>query len=351
MSSPTVLEDAQRFLHNYNFLELPDLSATRYPQDRIYTTKYTLSPSTRLDRAPQILLAISRVLGAYCGASDVLLAACTSNDDISTFVRVTWADSDVWNDVLLKTGQQIQSNIPTPLPVIQSALDIDEKQSPCIAAVQFSIPSSNLLCQYPLTFVHDSLQNDLSLVCSTKHVHTSISSQLLTQIALTITHIETCPLTSISSLVLPSEFMSQCGRTRSEESLAAAYPHLTPMSFATDYLASRSATNPNSIALQWYSDLSPDMPLHRFESLTYLSFHRKANQTARWLRKVGLETEDRVAVCMTRNVLFHVAMIGIMRAGGCYVPVRRSRLPRLRILTQPTPFRLILICLRKGKPT
>ncbi|KAG6898366.1 NRPS [Termitomyces sp. T32_za158] len=93
------------------------------------------------------------------------------------------------------------------------------------------------------------------------------------------------------------------------------------MSFATDYLSNRSVTHPNSIALQWYSDLSPDMPLHKSESLSYLSLHRMANQTARWLRKVGLETEDRVAICMTRNVLFHVAMIGIMRAGGCYVPI------------------------------
>ncbi|KAG6874203.1 hypothetical protein C0995_003749 [Termitomyces sp. Mi166 len=321
MSSPAVLEDAERLLHGYSFLELLDLSATRHPQDHVYTTKHILDHPPRPDRAPRILLAISRIFGAYCGASDVLLAVCTDNNDLPIFVRTTWTDMDAWNDVLLAIEQQMQSNTPIPLSAIRSVLDINENQSPCLAICHFSTSSPDFSARYPLTFIYDSLENDLSLICSTKHLHVSVSSQLLTQVALTITHAETYPTTSISHISLPSELMSQCERTRSEESLAAAYPHLTPMPFATDYLTRRSVTHPNSIALQWYSDLSPEIPLDRFKSLSYISFHRRANQTARWLRKMGLETEDRVAVCMARDVLFHIAMIGIMRAGGCYVPI------------------------------
>ncbi|KAH0583804.1 hypothetical protein H2248_009404 [Termitomyces sp. 'cryptogamus'] len=321
MLSPAVPEVVQRLLHGYSFLELPDLSGTRNPQDHVYTTKYIINHSPQPDRSPHILLAISRILGAYCGVSDILLALCTSNDDLFTFVRVTWADSDAWNDVLLTIEPQIQSQNPIPLSVIRRALDIDEKQSPCIVICQFSSPSFDLSCQCPLTFAYDSLENNISLTCSTKHLHASISSQLLTQVALTIAHIETSPATSISHFDLPSELMSQCERTRNEDGLAAAYPHLIPMTLATDYLTRRSITHPNSIALQWFSDLSPEVPFNKFESLSYLSFHRRANKTARWLRKMGLEIEDRVAVCMTRDILFHIAMIGIMRAGGCYVPI------------------------------
>ncbi|KAG6866968.1 NRPS [Blastosporella zonata] len=112
--------------------------------------------------------------------------------------------------------------------------------------------------------------------------------------------------------------MSECPRTRNDEDFAAAYPHLAPVSFVTDYLTRRSTTHPTSTALQWYPDLTAP---HEYESVSYISLHHRGNQTARWLRKIGLKTEDRVAVCMARDVLFHIAVIGIMRAGGCYVPI------------------------------
>ncbi|KAI6005462.1 hypothetical protein EDD15DRAFT_2211895 [Pisolithus albus] len=34
--------------------------------------------------------------------------------------------------------------------------------------------------------------------------------------------------------------------------------------------------------------------------------------------------EDKVAVCIDRNPMFHVVLFGILRSCGCYVPVSRE---------------------------
>ncbi|KAI6036051.1 hypothetical protein BKA83DRAFT_4622833 [Pisolithus microcarpus] len=46
---------------------------------------------------------------------------------------------------------------------------------------------------------------------------------------------------------------------------------------------------------------------------------------------MGLLPEDRVAVCMDRNPMFHVVLFGILRSSGCHVPVD-PELPRERRL-------------------
>ncbi|KAG6917971.1 NRPS [Tephrocybe rancida] len=291
--------------------------ANRLPGDHVYTSAQRLTFSLSV-RVPYILLAISRILGTYCGASDILLAVSTDNTELFTFIRVTWDELDTWDELVGKIGQQMESNVPVTLPTIRSTLDIDYKQPPCMAMCHVSSRPSGPY-QFPLTFTYNSSENQLSLTSSLKHLHPTVSSQILSQVALTIGHIETQPTTTMSHIGLPSELMSECERTRSEEGLAAAYPHLTQVPVATDFLARRSVTHPNSTALRWYPDLSSAE--HEFDSISYISLHRRANQTARWLRKIGLETEDRVAVCMSRDVLFHIVMMGIMRAGGCYVPI------------------------------
>ncbi|KAG6851029.1 NRPS [Arthromyces matolae] len=319
----THLEDVQlqRLLHGYSFVELPNLSVTRFPEDRVYSTQRTLNLSEQADRTAYVLVAISRILGAYCGTSDILLAINTDNPDIPVFIRVAWANSDSWNDVLISIQRQLQSNTPTMPSTIRRILDLSEQQTPALAMCYLSSqPFISLRDIYPLTFIYDPTTDHLGLTCSAKHLHASVSSQLLSQVSETITYVESHPTRVIEQMSLSPELMSRCERAKSDDLLGLAYPHLISVPLATDYLTHRSITHPTSTAFQWYSDLSSEASLDQFESLSYLSLHRKANQTARWLRNMGLKTEDRVGVCMNRDVLFHVALFGIMRAGGCYVP-------------------------------
>ncbi|WP_415835330.1 non-ribosomal peptide synthase/polyketide synthase, partial [Corallococcus soli] len=57
------------------------------------------------------------------------------------------------------------------------------------------------------------------------------------------------------------------------------------------------------------------------QSLTYSALEAHANQLARHLLASGLRPEARVALCVERGLELVVGMLGILKAGGCYVPM------------------------------
>ncbi|QRN95172.1 non-ribosomal peptide synthase/polyketide synthase [Archangium violaceum] len=66
------------------------------------------------------------------------------------------------------------------------------------------------------------------------------------------------------------------------------------------------------------------------ERLTYGELEERANRLAQYLRKRGVGAEARVALCVERGVELVVALVGIVKAGGCYVPLEASY-PRERL--------------------
>ncbi|HEX6287533.1 MAG TPA: amino acid adenylation domain-containing protein [Herpetosiphonaceae bacterium] len=70
------------------------------------------------------------------------------------------------------------------------------------------------------------------------------------------------------------------------------------------------AQHPNSVALVFGQ-----------QSLTYGELDRRANQLAHMLRRIGVGPEVCVAVCMERSLELIVALLGILKAGGVYVPL------------------------------
>ena len=57
------------------------------------------------------------------------------------------------------------------------------------------------------------------------------------------------------------------------------------------------------------------------QSLTYSELNRKSAQLANALRDTGLAEGDRVAICMLPDVYTAVAVHGVFRSGGAFVPV------------------------------
>ena len=57
------------------------------------------------------------------------------------------------------------------------------------------------------------------------------------------------------------------------------------------------------------------------ERLSYSELNARANQLAHRLRKEGVGPETMVGVYMERGVRTIVAILGILKAGGCYVPI------------------------------
>lgn len=57
------------------------------------------------------------------------------------------------------------------------------------------------------------------------------------------------------------------------------------------------------------------------ERLTYLELNGRANQVAHYLRRIGIGAESIVAVLMERSVEMVVGLLGVLKAGGGYLPL------------------------------
>ncbi|MBP0021314.1 MAG: amino acid adenylation domain-containing protein [Cyanobacteria bacterium SBLK] len=68
--------------------------------------------------------------------------------------------------------------------------------------------------------------------------------------------------------------------------------------------------NPDAIAL-----IFPE------ETLTYQELNQKANRLAHYLQTLGVGNESLVGVCLERSPQFIIALLGIIKAGGAYLPL------------------------------
>ncbi|MFN6513532.1 MAG: amino acid adenylation domain-containing protein [Nostoc sp. CreGUA01] len=57
------------------------------------------------------------------------------------------------------------------------------------------------------------------------------------------------------------------------------------------------------------------------QTLTYKELNQRANQLAHYLRSLGVRPEVRVGICIQRSLEMAIAIFGILKAGGVYVPV------------------------------
>jgi amino acid adenylation domain-containing protein/FkbM family methyltransferase len=68
---------------------------------------------------------------------------------------------------------------------------------------------------------------------------------------------------------------------------------------------------------------NPDATAIVFEDqqLTYAQLNRRANQLARYLKKLGVGPDTPVALCVERSFEMILGILGILKAGGAYVPL------------------------------
>ncbi|HLZ53020.1 MAG TPA: non-ribosomal peptide synthetase, partial [Verrucomicrobiae bacterium] len=66
------------------------------------------------------------------------------------------------------------------------------------------------------------------------------------------------------------------------------------------------------------------------EQLTYRELNERANQLAHELLALGVGPETRVGICVKRSLEMMVGLLGIHKAGGCYVPLD-PKYPRERL--------------------
>lgn len=77
--------------------------------------------------------------------------------------------------------------------------------------------------------------------------------------------------------------------------------------------------------------------------LTYLELHQRTNQVARRLQELGVGPGTTVGLYLDRTAALVVGLLGVLKAGGTFVPLDTAAPPaRLRLLAQDANLRLVL---------
>ena len=103
-------------------------------------------------------------------------------------------------------------------------------------------------------------------------------------------------------------------------------------------LAGRRVPLPARLFVEQFEDQVRERPdataaVHNGQRWTYRELDERASQVARLLLDAGIAAEDVVAVCLSRNLDWLAALLGVLKSGGVYLPVRPD-FPPDRVLTQ-----------------
>ena len=85
---------------------------------------------------------------------------------------------------------------------------------------------------------------------------------------------------------------------------------IVPNELLHELFEHKAASNPASIALEC-----------GLERMTYGELEARANQVARWLRKLGVKRADCVGLLLPRSIEVYIALLGILKSGAAYVPL------------------------------
>jgi amino acid adenylation domain-containing protein len=92
-------------------------------------------------------------------------------------------------------------------------------------------------------------------------------------------------------------------------------------------------------------ELTPDTLAVVYEGkhLTYNELNRRANQLAHYLREMGVGAEVKVGLYMERDLEMIVGLLGVMKAGGAYLPLDPSYPPeRLSYMIEDAEVRVVV---------
>jgi amino acid adenylation domain-containing protein len=98
------------------------------------------------------------------------------------------------------------------------------------------------------------------------------------------------------------------------------------------YVEAHAVDQPEAIALTF-----------KTQSLTYAELNQRANQLAHYLMQLGVQQEDRIAVCVEPSLDILVSLLAIFKAGASYVPFDPTHpVERLTTIAEDTQPKILL---------
>ncbi|KAJ3405984.1 hypothetical protein HDV05_006240, partial [Chytridiales sp. JEL 0842] len=109
-----------------------------------------------------------------------------------------------------------------------------------------------------------------------------------------------------------------------------------------------ATTSPDQPALQFAESFSENRPASP-TIWSYAALNSRSNKIAHMLSSLGLTIEDRVVVCMSKNPDFYATVLGVSKAGCCYVPLDASSpVERISHIVRDTQAKLLVLSTRDG---
>jgi len=322
---------------DYTFHPFPVLSSRPTPSrvGRIEFT-HTLPPNPRNHDVPWrnlLWAAIVKLTSLYVDAPEFVFAEVLGEQPICAFKTVTaevQQHSVNWAD--LSSSLHDLERYHIPVSHARAALSLAGAVNPYPVVVVWDGPTSELVDVDGSALVVEVMTRDEdagNIVIAFRWNHSMLSPD-----AARVFANQTLALFDVA-VANPSRTANTLGLDAALTSIIEANYDPEEARCATDWLVRNAAERPDAIAHEIYPNLSSPPCL-----LTYAELNTMANKLAHWLRSNGLELEDRVALCRSRDLQFYVAHAAIFKSGGCYVSVRAfTGSPRHVIHTSPRPDR------------
>lgn len=160
---------------------------------------------------------------------------------------------------------------------------------------------------YPLT-LHVIPGEELSLILSYQRKRLSAGQieRIAAHLGITLDQLAACPQAPLATI----EIIGQAERqqvVKEWNATEVAYPDERNLPHLIEAQVLRT---PEAVAV-----------VCEGRQLTYRTLNERANQLAHYLRNRGVGPEVRVALCVERSLDMVVGLLGIMKAGGAYIPL------------------------------
>ncbi|HEV2992738.1 MAG TPA: amino acid adenylation domain-containing protein [Candidatus Angelobacter sp.] len=180
-----------------------------------------------------------------------------------------------------------------------------EEFTPVVPAAKFDLT---------LEFIEspDAIRGDLSFASELFEPQTA--RRMVDQLQSLLEQVAANPERRISEILLLADFERQQFLV-DWNATEVEYPQV----FVHENFERQVTQAPNSVAVE-----------HDGQRLTYAELNRRANQLARYLKKLGIGPETLVGISLERGFDMVVGLMAILKAGGAYVPLDPSY-PRERL--------------------
>jgi len=226
--------------------------------------------------------------------------------DASTNEAFKWQEAFTWEQV--SATEQNLSSLFFPY-----TFEFRELLAPySVADLSFSI-SKHYVCIEPFKLKLTCIRQDSGLVTEFHYDSNLFQGEDIERLARYFQTLLASAIEKPEAAISELEILSECDRNQLLVEFNNTQTHYPKNLCIHQLIEQQAAQNPDNIAVVFEN-----------QQLTYAQLNTRANQLAYHLQELGVTVETVVALCVERSLDMLVGLLGILKAGGGYLPLDPS---------------------------